>query len=91
MAGFKEKFDSLLLEFIKRRGINAIAVTGYYESSSQVWSGGCETCGNYDTEFEVDIYYVYDEAYGSRTYTYDGKFADLITELAEIDEELTDA
>lgn len=89
MANFKETFNGLLLEFIKRKGIYAAAVTDYSESASQ-YRYGCETCGDYDTDFEVEIFY--EDGSGrsrwSRTYTYDGKFADLINELAAIDEEL---
>lgn len=89
MAGFEETFKGLLLEFLKRRGIHATAVTNYEESASS-YQYGCETCGDFDTDFEVEIFYDDDSGRSrwNRTYTYDGKFADLIIELSAIDKEM---
>lgn len=92
MSNFEETFKALLLEFIKRRGVDATEVTGYDESARS-YQYGCETCGDYDTDFEVEIFYVPTDPalrsrWGSNCYTYDGKFSDLLDELIRIGEEL---
>lgn len=93
MSSFEETFKGLLLEFIKRRGVDAVEVTGYDESVDVYSGGGCPSCAYDEKNFEVEIFYVPTDPalrtrWGSNCYTYDGKFSDLLGELIEIGKEL---
>lgn len=73
---FETVFYDALLGFLKSNGVEATAVTGFDDRTE--WGGGCETC---EYQYVVmDIYYT-DNAGRFRTYTYDGGFSSLISEL----------
>lgn len=88
MSSFEETFKGLLLEFLKRRGIEAVEVTGYGEDAYVYNSGGCPSCAFDEKEYSVDIFYTpNNEMQWGSVYTYSGKFSDLLAELFELADE----
>lgn len=79
MATFQEKFDKVLLGFLRARGIEADSIDGFEDYS---YEGGCHSCS--PTEYEVHIYYtIRDEKW--KNYVYDGHFSSLLEGLLEVE------
>ena len=80
---WKTGFYAALLKYVQEHGHpNATEVTGFYDS---YWSGGCDTCDTCGA-IEVDIYFKTADSDRGQTYTYDGSFFSLISNLSEDNE-----
>ncbi len=74
-----------MLKYLHTCGITgATEITGYYENTSQAY--GCETCGP-EYEYTIYIYYTTPGQPWSSSYTFVGKFGDLIQALDRMTEE----
>lgn len=70
-----DDFKAALLRFVQEYYPEAIEVTGWDDSASD--PGGCPTCHS-GLEYEVDIYFRDGKTKYDRSYTYNGKFTDLL-------------
>jgi len=93
---FKETFKGLLLEFLRRQGIEATEVT-QWDDDCDAYTTGYDSYEYTEKEFSVDIYYRTAgmkrrvslwEGDEDRVYTYDYNFSKLLEGLIAIAEEL---
>ena len=74
-----------MLKYLHECGLTqAVEVTGYYERTSQAY--GCETCGP-EYYYAVDIYYTTPDQPWNSSYTFSGKFGDLVAALDRLTDE----
>lgn len=78
----EDKIKKALARMIERkRGISDVVVIDWDEKFYPAsFDGTCEFCGGVPDRYDVTIYYV-TPGERPRTFTYDGKFGDLIREL----------
>ena len=76
--------EAALLRFLANRGIEAEEITGIWDYAQE--QGGCPTCyGGLDYFTEISYQPKGEQSWrSSRTYTFQGRFHELIQELTDV-------